>query len=364
MNCTNKKLKVVTVIFCILLILGIVLSLTVDLKIPSREANKVRSIYITFTGTLKSSDLQSALEEKVVGAVVLNEKDKIVTTTAATTTTTTTKATTTTTSATTTAATTTAATTTAGTTDANATTAASTTTTTKATTTTTTASTTDFKSGKMVATVSRCDEKSDEDLRKIFEEVFASKDFKNNNLVIVEINEVEAISGFSGTQIYACVILLAVVFVFCLIRYYSLGAVASAISVVVSAAAAVAASVGAALICNTFANFDVSAVAAVAAVACAIFAAIVLENVKNGSKGECCSVSGIAAVVSVLLVLVAIVSVIAWNGEIAFSCIQYALAVIISAISALTYVRCVYGKFAPKKTNNTKKASGKKPVIK
>ncbi|MBR5273416.1 MAG: hypothetical protein IKU25_08535 [Clostridia bacterium] len=361
MNNCKKKTTIVTVIFCILLILGIVLSLAVDLNIPSREANKVRDITITFTGTLKSNTLQTALEEKIEGAVVLNEKDKIVTTTTTTKATTTTKPTTTTT---TTAATTT---TTAGTTDTNASTtaAATTTTTTKPTTTTTVASASDFKSGKAVATVSKCDEKSDEDLRKIFEEVFASKDFKNNNLVIVEINEVEAISGLNGTQIYACVILLIVVFVFCLIRFYSLGALASAVSVVISAAVAIAASIGAALICNTFANIDVSGVAAVAAAACAVFAAIVLENVKNGTKNETCSVSGIAAVVSVLLVLVAIVSVIAWNGEIAFSCIQYALAIIISAISALVYVRCVFDKFAPEKTtNNKKKGSSKKPVIK
>lgn len=362
-----KKATVATVIFCILLVLGIVLTMTVG---PCNRSEKKRNVTITFTGTVNDSNLQTALETALEGSVVLNEIDKQTTTA---TTTTTTKATTTTTSATTTAATTTqgaaaAAETQTTTVADNSTTAGTTnsdsTTTTTAATTTTTASTTGFKSGKMVATISNCDEKSDEELRKILNDTFAGDDYKNNNLTITELYEVEPIGGFSWTHIYACVILLIVVFVYCLIRFYSIGAVASAVSAVIPAIVAVIGAVGAALICNIFADISISAVVAVAAASAVIFSVIILENIKSDSDKDACTVISLAGVVAVLLVLVAIVSIIAWNGEVIFSCIQYAVAVVIAAISALAYVRCLFGRFAPKASNNKKKTSGKRPVIK
>ena len=367
-----KKATVATVIFCILLVIGIVLTMTIG---PCTRSAKVRNVTITFTGTLNNSNLQTALETALEGSVVLNEIDKQTTT--ATTTTTKKATTTTTTKATTTAATTTQGaaaaaetqtttvatnSTTAGTTNASGSTTAagSTTTTTKATTTTTSAS--GFKSGKMVATISNCDEKSDEELRKILNDTFAGKDYKNNNLVITEFYEVEPL-GFSWTQIYACVIILIVAFVYCLIRYYSIGAVASAVSAVIPAIVAVIGSIGAALICNIFADINISAVAAVAVASTALFSIIVLENIKSGSDKDICTVISVASVIAVLLILVAIVSVIGWNGEVIFSSIQYAAAVVIAAISALTYVRCMFSRMAPK-ASNVKKTSGKKPVIK
>ena len=373
-----KKATVATIIFCILLIVGIVLTMTVG---PCTRSAKKRSVTITFTGTLNNSTLQTALETALEGSVVLNEIDKQTTTA----TTTTTKKPTTTTKAPTTAATTTAATTTQGaaaaaetqtTTNAatNSTTAGTTstsdsTTTTGATTTTkkpttTTAPVNGFKSGKMVATISNCDEKSDDELRKILNDTFAGKDYKNNNLTITELYEVEPVGGFSWTQIYACVILLIVAFVYCLIRFYSIGAVASAVSAVVPAIVAVIGSVGAALICSIFADINISAVVAVATASAVIFSIIILENIKADSKKDSCTVIGLAGVVAVLLVLVAIVGIIGWNGEVIFSCIQYAVAVVIAAISALAYVRCMFSRFAPKASNNKKKTSGKKPVIK
>lgn len=366
-----KNATIVTIIFCILLVVGIVLTAVVG---PCKIDEKRRSLVITFTGALDASSLQTALETKLEGSVVLNERGKTTTTTTTTTkkaTTTTTVATTTTTAvtttegaaavaartgATTTAATTTAATTTAGTTAAGATT----TTTTKPTTTTVPANA--FRSGKLVATISNCDEISDDDLRNILNEVFAGKDFKNNNLVITELYEVEPVSSFSWTQIYACVILLVVVFVYCLIRYYSIGALASAVSAVIPAVVTAIGAIGAALICGIFADISISAVTAVATAASVIFSIIILENVKSDSKKDSSTVIGVASAVAVLLVLVAIVGVIGWSGEVIFSCIQYAIAVVFAAITALTYVRCMYSRFAPK-ASNTKKTSGKKPVI-
>jgi len=368
-----KKATVATIIFCILLVVGIVLTMTVG---PCTRSAKVRSVTITFTGTLNNSNLQTALETALEGSVVLNEIDKQTTT--ATTTTTKKATTTTTTAATTTAATTTqgaaaaaetqtttaqANSTTAGTTDASgSTTNAGTTTTTKAPTTTTT-SASGFKSGKMVATISNCDEKSDDELKKILNDTFAGKDYKDNNLVITDFYEVEPL-GFSWTQIYACVILLIVVFVYCLIRFYSIGAVASAVSAVVPAVVAVIGSVGASLICGIFADISISAVVAVATAAAVIFSVIILENIKSGSDKDSCTVISLAGVVAALLLLVVIVSIIGWNGEIIFSCVQYAVAVVFAAISALAYVRCMYSRFAPKASNNKKKTSGKRPVIK
>ena len=364
-----KKATVVTVIFCILLVLGIVLTMTVG---PCNRSAKVRNVSITFTGSLNASNLQSALETALEGSVVLNEIGR--TTTVATTTKATTKATTTaaTTSATTAATTegvaaaaeTTAATTTAATTDSSASTTGTTaaTTTTKTTTTTTT-SASDFKSGKMVATISNCDEKTDDDLRRILNETFESKDYKNYKLTITEIYEVEPTNGFSWTQIYACVILLIIVFVYCLIRFYSIGAIASAVAVVIPTVVAVIGSIGAALICRTFADISISAVTAVATVASVIFGNIVLENVKSGSDKDSCTVISVASVVAGLLVLVAVVAVIGWNGEVIFSCIQYAVAVVFAAITALAYVRCILSAMAPKALT-TKKTSKKKPVIK
>lgn len=369
-----KKATVATIIFCILLVVGIVLTMTVG---PCTRSAKVRNVTITFTGTLNNSSLQSALETALEGSVVLNEIDKQTTT--ATTTTTKKPTTTTTTAATTTVATTTQGaaaaaetqtttaqtnSTTAGTTNASGSTTAAgaTTTTTKAPTTTTSAS--GFKSGKMVATISNCDEKSDDELKKILNDTFAGKDYKNNNLAITEFYEVEPIGGFSWTQIYACVILLIVVFVYCLIRFNSIGAVASAVSAVVPAVVAVIGSVGAALICGIFADISISAVTAVATAAAVIFSVIILENIKSDSDKDACTVISLAGVVAALLLLVVIVSIIGWNGEVIFSCVQYAVAVVIAAISALTYVRCMFSRFAPKASNNKKKTSGKKPVIK
>ena len=370
-NCSAKKATAITVVFCILLVLGIVLNFVVG---PCTRSSKVRTVVITFTGGIEASALQSSLETALGGSVTLNEKDKITTTTAATTTTTK-KATTTTTAS---ATTTTAATTTAGvaaaaetqttttttTNSATSTTTASgaTTTTTKAPVTNTTLSASAFRSGKMVATVSNCDEKSNDDIKRIFEEIFAGKDYKAKNLTITDIYEVEPVNGFSWTQIYACVILLIVVFVYCLIRFNSIGSVASAASVVVPAVVAVIGSVGAALIFRIFADISISAVVAVATVSAVIFSNIILENVKTGSDKDSCTVISIASVICALLVLVAIVSLIAWNGEVMFSCFQYAAAVICAALSSLTYVRCIMSKLSPKAFE--KKTSKKKPVIK
>lgn len=359
---SSKKATVVTVIFCILLVLGIVLTMTVG---ACNRSAKVRSVTITFAGSLNASNLQSALEKALEGSVVLNEIGR--TTTAATTTTTTTTTAATTTAATTegaaAAAETTAAADTATTTaDASASTTATTAATTTTTTTTTSAS--DFKSGKMVATVSNCDEKTDDDIRRIFNEVFEGKDYQNYKLTITDVYEVAPTNAFSWTQVYACVILLIVVFVYCLIRFYSIGALASAVSVVIPAIVAVIGSIGAALICNIFADISISAVAAVATASAVIFGNIVLENVKSGSDKDSCTVISVASVVAVLLVLVAIVSVIGWNGEIIFSCIQYAVAVVFAAISALAYVRCILAGMAPKALNSKKKSNGKRPVIK
>ncbi|MBR5774439.1 MAG: hypothetical protein IKY44_06270 [Clostridia bacterium] len=368
---SSKKATIATIIFCILLVAGIVLTMTVG---PCTRSAKRRSVVITFAGALDASKLQSELETKLEGAVVLNERGKTTTTTKATTTTTkatttTTKAATTTT-ATTTAATTTngvaaaaetqttttAATTTAGTTAAGATT----TTTTKATTTTVPANA--FRSGTLVATISNCDEKTDEELVKILNEVFATDSFKNNKLTITELYEVEPMGGFSWTQIYACVILLIVVFVYSLIRYYSIGALASAVSAVVPAIVAVIGAVGASLICNIFADISISAVVAVATASAVIFSIIILENIKAGNNKDVCTVTGVASVIVVLLILAVIVSIIGWNGEVIFSCVQYAAAVVIAAIASLTYVRCMFSRFAPK-ASPQKKTSGKKPVI-
>lgn len=372
---STKKATIITVIFCILLVLGIVLNLVIG---PCKRSDKVRNVAITFTGVV-STNLQSALETALTGSVVINEVGKVVTTATTTTTkatTTTTKATTTTTADTTasttagaaaaaettqatTTATTVAGDTTAGTTGTGSTTGA-TTTTTKAT--TTTAAANGYKSGKLLATVSNCDEKTDEDIKRIFAEIFAGKDYKDNNLVITDIYEVESVNGFGWTQIYACVILLIVVFVYCLIRFYSIGAVASAASVVIPAVVAVIGSVGISLIFRIFADISISAVVAVATVGTVIFGNIILENVKSGSDKDSCTVISITAVIASLLVLVAIVSLIAWNGEVMFSCFQYAAAVICSAIAALAYVRCIMSKLAPKAFE--KKKSSKKPVIK
>lgn len=371
-NCSAKKATAITVAFCILLVLGIVLNFVVG---PCTRSSKVRTVVITFTGGIEASALQSSLETALGGSVTLNEKDKITTTTAATTTTTKKATTTTTTSAT----TTTAATTTAGvaaaaetqtattTTTTNSTTSTTTasgatTTTTKAPTTNTTLSASAFRSGKMVATVSNCDEKSNDDIKRIFEEIFAGKDYKAKNLTITDIYEVEPVNGFSWTQIYACVILLIVVFVYCLIRFNSIGSVASAVSVVIPAVVAVIGAIGAALILRIFNDISVSAVVAVATVSAVIFSNIILENVKTGSDKDSCTVISIASVICALLVLVAIVSLIAWNGEVMFSCFQYAAAVICAALASLTYVRCIMSKLSPKAFE--KKTSKKKPVIK
>lgn len=237
---SSKGATIATIIFCILLVVGIVLTMTVG---PCTRSAKRRNLVITFTGALDASKLQTELETKLEGSVVLNERGKTTTTTITTTAKPTTKAPTT--AATTTTATTTAPTTqgvaaaaettvattttannstTAGTTDATSSTTAATTTTTKPSTTTVPANA--FRSGTMVASISNCDEKTDEDLRKILNEVFAGEDFKNNNLVITELYEVESMGGFSWTQIYACVILLIIAFVYCLIRFYSIGSLA------------------------------------------------------------------------------------------------------------------------------------------
>lgn len=367
-NCSTKKATAITIVFCILLVLGIVLNMVIG---PCTRDSKVRTVVITFTGGLEASNLQSSLETALGGSVTLNEKDKVTTTA---TTTTTKKATTTTTASTT---TTTAATTTEGvaaaaetqtTTAANSATSTttasgSTTTTTKAATTNTTLSSSAFRSGKMVATVSNCDEKSNDDIKRIFGEIFASDDYKAKNLTITDIYEVEPTNGFSWTQIYACVILLIVVFVYCLIRFNSIGSVASAVSVVIPAVVAVIGAIGAALILRIFNDISVSAVVAVATVSAVVFANIILENVKTGSDKDSCTVISITSVVCALLVLVAIVSLIAWNGEVMFTCFQYAAAVICSALASLAYVRCIMGKLAPKSLEKSK-VSKKKPVIK
>lgn len=366
-NCSTKKATAITVVFCILLVLGIVLNIVIG---PCTRDSKVRTVVITFTGGLEASALQSSLENALGGSVALNEKDKVTTTA---TTTTTNKATTTTTAS---ATTTTAATTTDGvaaaaetqattTADSATTTTATgaTTTTTKAPTTSTTLSASAFRSGKMVATVSNCDEKSDEDIKRIFGEIFASDDYKAKNLTITDIYEVENTNGFSWTQIYACVILLIVVFVYCLIRFNSIGSVASAASVVIPAVVAVIGSVGAALILRIFNDISISAVVAVATVSAVVFGNVILENVKTGSDKDSCTVVSITSVVCALLVLVAIVSLIAWNGEVMFTCFQYAAAVICAALASLAYVRCIMGKLSPKALEKNR-VSKKKPVIK
>ena len=319
----GKKVAVTSIIFCILLIVGIVLSMTSGVNTKDIT---VRNAVVTFEGSIKSSDLSTALREDFDdddAAFVLNEVSLAEPTDAATT-------------------------------DENGETD---------TTTTTTAASGTFTSGKMIITITGVEDKTDDDIKASFTKVFENDTYKDNKLTIASINTVSKIGGFEPIQVYLCIIVLLVAFVYCIIRFSATGSLAAGVSTVVACVISAAVTVCLSLACGVFAGSNVSVMAGVTVAMTFVFAHIVLDGVISDGKCLTSTVVCVAAIVFFLLVLVSVVAVIAGDSAMLGYTVPGMLACVFSAVSALVYVKAIWYAIAGNNNNNVK-TKKKKAVIK
>ena len=317
---SGKKAVITTVIFCIIIVLGIVLSFVMGVNTNS---TKVRNVTVTFEGSLTSKTIRSEFAEHLDANVVLKE-----------------------------------VTVAADAEEAEEADEGET-----ETTTTTTAAGT-FNSGKFIATVTDCDNLSDEEIKSTLSEIFAEEAFADSNMAVESITTADSIAGFNVIQIYLCVIVLVVAFVYALIRFHATGALASGLAVVISSVLASAVAVCASLICGVFVGSNISIVAGIALIMAIIFANVILENIVSGNPGKSGAfVLGMGAILILADVLIAVVGIIGGNMAILGYCVPGLFAILASVISALAYVDVIWSRIVPQNKAEIKKAS-KKVVIK